>query len=198
MHKIKHKKQKSENRKFIWKKNHKLTKQGFFIQNQKSNIKNKKPKIPNSKKEPQTHKKPIFNSKSKWQHQFKTIHNQIMKNSMKQTLAGQAGKPFTLARTRSPNRKCPFSLALFAPRRRAGGMTRRAMLWKNCRKNGFDRKNPRKSRGGAAGGWRWIQRRMWKGFWGNWARIVKDLIFWESLIDRFCVCVCVFGFAQKV
>lgn len=40
-----------------------------------------------------------------------------------ETLAGQAGNPLTLARTRSPKLKCPLALALFAPRRRAGPIT---------------------------------------------------------------------------
>lgn len=78
------------------------------------------------------------------------------------TLAGQAGKPLTFASTRSPKLKCPFALALFAPRRRAGGMTTGSSSvlqggrnrkttttqWKRGRN---DRKTLEKSRGGAAG-----------------------------------------------
>lgn len=54
-----------------------------------------------------------------------------MMKRVAQTLAGQEGKPLTFASTRSPKRKCPFALALFAARRRAGGMTWRTTSWKN-------------------------------------------------------------------
>lgn len=89
MHKIKQNKNlkitnsKKKNHKFIRKKNQKLTKQRFFTQNRKSNIKNKKPKIPNAKKEPQTHKKQFFIQNRSTNTNNKTIDNQIMKNSMK-------------------------------------------------------------------------------------------------------------------
>jgi len=42
-----------------------------------------------------------------------------------ETLAGHAGKPLTLASTRSPKLKWPLALALFAPRRRPGAMAAR-------------------------------------------------------------------------
>jgi len=39
-----------------------------------------------------------------------------------QTLAGQAGNPLTLARTRSPNLISPIAIALFAPLLRPGAI----------------------------------------------------------------------------
>ena len=100
-----------------------------------------------------------------------------------QTLAGQAGKPLTLARTRSPKLKCPFAFALFAPRRRPGAITTTAsMRQQNNDRNlktasfakgtiGKPSKNPATGISGegsrrqrrSGGGNRWLERRRGRG-----------------------------------